>query len=293
MPNIFLEAIKGKWVVPKDTRTSFDGRTIIVTGANVGLGLEAALKFVQFGAQRVILAVRTLSKGDEAKKQIEAKTGRTNVLEVWHLDMLDYTSIKSFANRATRELERIDIACLNAGVVMESYKEGPYGYEQTMQVNVLSTALLALLLVPKLRASKTSTDTPVLEIVGSTNHFMVTKLDNETTPFAASNKREGYSPQTQYNVSKLYVMYLQSALLPLAANKETGKPDFYVTVVCPGATQSDLARDISAWYFQILLFFFRLLIARKTEEGARTYISGVDQGEKAHGRFWKDDQIRE
>ena len=293
MPNIWLEAVKGKWVVPKDTRPSFAGRTIIVTGANVGLGFEAALKFVQLGAEKVILAVRTLSKGDKAKKDIETQTGRKGVLDVWHLDMLDYTSIKSFSDRATRELERIDIACLNAGVVMESYNKGPYGYEQTMQVNVLSTTLLALLLIPKLRASKTATYTPVMEIVGSSNHFMVTKLHSEKEPFASYNKPKGYSPQDQYSVSKLFVQYVQSALLPLAMNKGTGQPDFYVTVVCPGATASDLARDISAWYFQIILFLFKHLIQRKTEEGARTYISGVDQGEKAHGRFWKDDQVRE
>ena len=293
MPNIWLEAIKGKWVLPKDTHPSFSGRNIIVTGANVGLGFEAALKFVQRGAERVILAVRTLSKGEKALEEIETRTGRKGVLEVWHLDMLDYASIKSFADRVTKELDRVDIACLNAGVVRMKYMESQYGYEETMQVNVLSTALLALLLVPKLRASKTATHTPVLEIVGSSNHFMVTKLEDETAPFEAYNKPEVFGTQTQYGVSKLFVMYIQSALLPLAENKETGTPDFYVTVVCPGATQSEIARDVTAWYFKIFLFFFRLLIARQTEEGARTYISGVDQGEKAHGRFWKDDRIRE
>ena len=293
MPNIWLETVKGKWVVPKDTRPDFTGRTVLVTGANVGLGFEAALKWVQLGAEKVILAVRTLSKGDEAKKQIETKTGRKGVLEVWHLDMMDYASIKAFADRATKELERLDIACLNAGVVMQSYKESPYGYEQTLQVNVLSTTLLGMLLVPKLRASKTATFTPVLEIAGSSIHFMISKLNNESAPFAEYNKDENYSPQTQYNVSKLFVMYAQTALTQMANNKETGKPDFYVTVICPGATQSDLARDITSWYFQIFVFIFRHLIQRKTEEGARTYISGVTQGEKAHGRFWKDDVIRE
>ena len=293
MVNIWLDALVGKWSVPKDSRPSFAGRTIIVTGANVGLGFEAALKWVELGAKKVILAVRTLSKGDEAKRQIESRTGRTGVLEVWHLDMLDYASIKAFADRANRDLDRIDVACLNAGVVMQSFKESPYGYEQTMQVNVLSTALLALLLVPKLRASKTGTYTPVLEIVGSSMHYTVTKLKSESAPFAAYNKPDRYSGQDQYAVSKLFVMYLQSALLPLANNKETSRPDFHVTVVCPGACESDLARDISAWYFRILLVLFRLLIQRRTEEGARTYISGVDQGERLHGRFWRDDQVRE
>jgi NAD(P)-dependent dehydrogenase (short-subunit alcohol dehydrogenase family) len=172
------EVIKGKWIVPKDTRPSFAGQTVIVTGANVGLGLEASVKFVQLGADKVVLAVRTLSKGEEAKKEIERRTKRSGVLDVWHLDMMDYDSIKAFADRATRELERLDIACLNAGVAMIDFKQSQYGYERTLQVNLLSTALLALLLMPKLRASKTATFTPVLEIVGSSNHFLASSPGN-------------------------------------------------------------------------------------------------------------------
>lgn len=293
MPNLWLDAVKGKWSLPKDTHPSFAGRIILVSGANVGLGFEASLKSVQLGAEKVILAVRTLSKGEAAQKEIETRTGRKGVLEVWHLDMLDYASIKSFADRVTQKLDRLDIACLNAGIVNGEYKPSPYGHEQVLQVNVLSTSLLALLLVPKLRASKTESFTPVMEIVGSSNHFMVSSFSSDTAPFAAYDKAKGYSPQTQYSVSKLFVMYAQLALVDLAKNKETGKPDFFVTVVCPGATESDLARDIDAWYYQVLLWLLRVLLQRKTEEGARTYISGVMQGEKAHGRFWKDDVIRE
>ena len=280
-------------MLPKDTRPSFAGQTVIVTGANVGLGLEASVKFVQLGAKKVILAVRTLSKGEEAKEEIERRTGVKGVLDVWHLDMMDYVNIKQFTDRATRERERLDIACLNAGVVMLDFKQSQYSYEQTLQVNVLSTTLLALLLMPKLRASKTAAFTPVLEIVGSSNHFMITKLNSETEPLASYNQPKGYFGPTQYSVSKLLLMYAETALAQLAMSKETGKPDFYVTVVCPGATASELGRDATAWYYKIVMFLFRLLVQRQTEEGARTYISGVTQGEKAHGRFWKDDVIRE
>lgn len=241
----------------------------------------------------MILAVRTLSKGEEAKRQIEQRTGRTGVLDVWHLDMMDYGSIQEFANRTTRELERLDIAVLNAGVAMIDFKQSQYGYEQTLQVNVLSTTLLALLLMPKLRASQTADFTPVMEIVGSSNHFMVTKLNSESEPLASYNQPKGYFAATQYSVSKLLLMYAETALAQLATNKDTGKADFYVTVVCPGATASDLGRDATAWYYRIGMLLFRIIAQRPTEAGARTYVSGVTQGEKAHGRFWKDDEIRE
>lgn len=120
---VVWDMLKNKWVVPKDTRPSFEGRNVIVTGANVGLGYEAAFKFVQLGANKVILAVRTLSKGEDAKRRIDAQAGRKNVTEVWHLDMLDYDSIKAFADKAN-ELDHLDVVCLNAGIVASKYGDG-------------------------------------------------------------------------------------------------------------------------------------------------------------------------
>lgn len=287
-----LDVLKNKWIVPKDTRPSFKGRNVIVTGANIGLGYETALKFVQLGANRVILAVRTISKGEEAKAKIDAQTNRKNVAEVWQLDMLSYDSITAFANRASREVDHLDVVCLNAGIISMPFQTVETGFEKTMQVNVLSTALLALLLIPQLKASKTASYTPVLEIVGSSNSWLIKKLANDETPFAAHNKQENYDPAGQYNVSKVFVNVIEEALVPIVTNKETGKPDVFVVVVCPGACRSELGRDAKAWYFRVALWLMGVLIQRTPEEGARTYVSGIEHAEKAHGRFWKDDKVK-
>lgn len=283
--------IKGKWVPPKDTKPDLTGRTIIVTGANTGVGYEAAVKFVALGAQKVILAVRTLSKGEDAARKIIQRTGRKGVVEVWELDMLDYSSIKAFAKRAETQLDKLDIAVLNAGIMKIAFTSSQYGWEQTMQINVISTTLLALLLMPKLKASKTDSYTPVLEIIGSGNQYMVKTLHSETTPLASYNQKEKYTGPIQYSVSKLFVMYVQHYLTQIANATPTSKPDTYVTVVCPGATKSDLARDGDAWYFRAFTAVFQFLIAKTTEEGSREYISGVDLGEKGHGKFWTQDMI--
>lgn len=65
---------------PKYPTASFQGRTVIVTGANTGLGQEAARHFVRLGASTLIIACRTVSKGEAAKKDIEQSTGRTGVI---------------------------------------------------------------------------------------------------------------------------------------------------------------------------------------------------------------------
>ena len=268
-------------------------RTVIVTGANTGVGFEAAVKYAELGAQKVILAVRTASKGEDAARKIIDRTGRKGVVEVWQLDMMDYDSIKAFAKRAETQLERLDIAVLNAGVMKNKFGTSKYGWEETMQVNVLSTTYLALLLLPKLKSSKTSSYTPVLQIVGSGNQYMVKSLKSETAPLAAYNEKVSYGGPTQYSVSKLFVMYVEEGLAEIA-NSPSGAPDSYVTVVCPGATMSDLARDASeAWYLRIFVAIFQTVVAKTTEEGAREYLSGVDLGEKGHGKFWTEDRISE
>ena len=60
----FWMMLRGRVIQPDDTRPDFTGRTVIITGANTGIGFEAAVKFVQLGAKKVILACRTVSKGE-------------------------------------------------------------------------------------------------------------------------------------------------------------------------------------------------------------------------------------
>ena len=128
----------------------FTDQTIIITGSNVGMGLEAARHFVRLDAAKVILAVRNLAKGIAAKEDIEASLPeRANVVEVWKLDLANYASTKAFAEKA-QGLERLDVVVCNAGICTYGFRIAE-DCESTITVNVISTFLLALLLVPKLR----------------------------------------------------------------------------------------------------------------------------------------------
>ncbi|KAL8846964.1 MAG: hypothetical protein Q9221_007977 [Calogaya cf. arnoldii] len=74
--------------------TPFTDQTIIVTGSNTGLGLEAARHYVRLGAAKVILAVRSLEIGAAAKESLEETENRVGVVEVWHLDLSSYDFVK-------------------------------------------------------------------------------------------------------------------------------------------------------------------------------------------------------
>ena len=100
--------------------TQHTGQTVIVTGSNVGLGLEAARHLTRLNAAKVILAVRSLEKGEAAKKSIEETTGRTGVVEVWQMDLSSYESVQQFVKKA-ESLNRLDVIVENAGIARDYY----------------------------------------------------------------------------------------------------------------------------------------------------------------------------
>lgn len=121
-PRAGLSLLYSQFFVNLPTPThSFASQTIIVTGANTGLGREAANHFVRLGASKVILAVRNILKGNEAKKYIEAQTAREGVVEVWELDLASYASVKAFAHQA-EGLNRLDAVLSNAGISVHEFE---------------------------------------------------------------------------------------------------------------------------------------------------------------------------
>ena len=150
----------------------YTGQTVIVTGANTGLGFEAARHFVRLDAKKVILAVRTPEKGEAAKKSILKSEKKTaDVVEVWKWDASSYQSSKDFAKRA-QSLERIDILVENAGIVTEQWRMMEEN-ESTITTNVVSPILHALLLLPMLRETSTKFDTtPRIVFTTSFVHWM-------------------------------------------------------------------------------------------------------------------------
>jgi ribosomal protein L30E len=153
-----MEIVRNKWgTLPAESTESFTGRTILITGATSGLGYAAAVKFAKLGASKIIITARDETKGEAVKTRLLAEVGEASEFEVWTLDMNSYDSITQFTQRIDKELEHLDVAILNAGVF-----------------NTLSTTLLGILLLPKLKKSKTYTGKiPILQFVNSGAHKTV------------------------------------------------------------------------------------------------------------------------
>lgn len=156
---------------PPHPTTDFTGQTIIVTGSNSGLGFEAVRHFTRLNAEKVIMAVRSLEKGEVARKSVEESTQRKGVVEVWALDLASYDSVKEFVKGAGT-LKRLDAVVENAGISGGSQWDMYEDNEALITTNVVSTFLLAMLILPKLRETSARFNvTPRLSILTSELHF--------------------------------------------------------------------------------------------------------------------------
>jgi len=220
---------------PPVPTASFQGKTAIVTGSNVGLGLEACRWMVRLGAARVILACRNVEKGKAAAKDIQATTScSSDILQVWHLDMSSYASVQAFSDRVKAELPRLDVLIANAGILTSKFRMTEDN-EETITTNVVSLSLLAFLLHPKLRETAMQYNTQAHFTVTASELYEVAKFNERKAPagqlFATLNNKSKANMRDRYNVSKLLEIFIikqMAVLFPVSSS------NVIVNCVAPG-----------------------------------------------------------
>lgn len=168
---------------------------------------------------------------------------------------------------------------LNAGLTKAKFELSPNGWEETVQVNVLSTVLLALLVLPKLNSSWTETWTPRLSIVGSGTHLRVQRFAglDEDNVLKSMNQPENFGGlNVQYGRSKLCVAYAVNELAELVGLKYpdgNGGSRVVVNHSCPGMCASDLGREFkNTLPMKLLSWAVYSTIAKTSEEGSRSIV---------------------
>lgn len=282
---------------------SFHGKTILITGATSGLGFEASLKFLQQGVSSLIISSRNHARGQQVKHELESRTGCTGAVEVWPLDMSSFQSVVEFASRVNSELKgrKLDVVILNAGIMHRHYTLSEDGWEDTLQVNTLSTALLAGLLLPTLQRQTSyevvaESDVPHLVVVSSGTAVRVRQKD--LLPPSSFSSASSYplleylnqpSTRKKYAISKLLIEYASRSLADQTFNPN-GSLDVIINTVKPGLCVSALGRQYTTrWYERWAAGMFSWLFARSAEVGGRVLVSACVQGYESHGKMWKGD----
>ena len=153
---------------------SFTGRTVVVTGANSGLGLITARELARAGAS-VVLAVRNTAKGDEAA------AGMTGDVRVARLDLQDLASIREFAAGFSGPQDTVDVLINNAGIMAVPYARTTDGFESQIGTNHLGHFALTNLLLPTI-TDRVVTVASVMHLVGRIN---LQDLNWKARPYSA------------------------------------------------------------------------------------------------------------
>ncbi|KZP18219.1 NAD(P)-binding protein [Athelia psychrophila] len=267
---------------------SYTGKTVIVTGSNIGLGKEAAKRYARLGAETVIIAVRSIEKGEAARSEIIRDTGcKDSTVQVWQLDLGSFESVQQFGARVNKELPRLDVLLENAGIATRGFRLAE-GYESTITVNVISTFLLFFLCLPKLKdTAQKHNIRPTATIVSSETHTFCPDLP-EADPadgkiLEALSDPHRANMATRYPTSKLLEVFCVRAFAEL---HPADKYPITVNTICPGLCHSELARE-AGWG----LYIMKLLLARGTEAGSRGLVYATQYGPESHGKWVYDNTI--
>ncbi len=207
------------------------GRTAFITGANSGIGFEAARVLAGQGA-RVLIGCRSAERATAARDRL-LEIHPTADVEIVSLDLANLASVREAAERVKQEA-RVDLLINNAGIMIPPREETADGFESQFGVNHLGHFALTGLLIDKVG------ETPGSRVVSvSSNAHKGGKID-----FDDINAEKSYGRIARYNMSKLanlvFIHELQRRLT--AAGAKT------IAVAChPGVSETELARYIPSW----------------------------------------------
>jgi NAD(P)-dependent dehydrogenase (short-subunit alcohol dehydrogenase family) len=167
------------------------GKTIVVTGANSGIGYEAARLFAGKSAH-VIIACRNKTKGNAAADKIRGEVEDASV-DVRELDLANLSSVRDFAAAFDRDHGALHVLCNNAGVMAVPQSTTADGFEMQLGTNHLGHFALTGLLMNKMLATPGSR---VVSVTSAVHH--VGKIN-----FGDLQSERSYSPWPAYAQSKL------------------------------------------------------------------------------------------
>lgn len=234
------------------------GKTVVITGANTGIGKETAVGLSEMGAT-VVLACRNRTKAEAAAAEIGARSGRADVHLV-DLDLADLDSVQACAEDLLTRFDRLDVLINNAGGELRTRTTTKQGFEATFGINHLGHFLLTTLLLDRIKASAPAR---IVNVSSVGHHFAFGGMPWDD--LQCENRR--YRANDTYCVSKLAnILFTRELAHRLPAHEVTAN-------AChPGAVRSEFAssEDMGRPYAALMTAIGPFLISSKS--GARTSI---------------------
>ncbi|XP_072103038.1 retinol dehydrogenase 11-like [Mobula birostris] len=234
-----------------------DGKTVIITGANSGIGKETARDLARRGA-RVIMACRDMARSEEVAEELRASTGNEQVL-VSQLDLASIQSVHGFAREIAETEGKVDVLINNAGAPIGPRQVTEDGFELQIGVNHFGHFLLTILLLEPLKRGAPSR---VINVASRAHHLGKIRFND-------INMNERYDSLLAHCQSKLAnVLFTRELAQHLQGAGVT------VNAVHPGLVWTNMLRCMM-WHQPL---FIRLMLVpfyfclKTPKQGAQTSI---------------------
>ena len=255
------------------------GKTILITGANAGIGLEAVTVLSSKGAN-TIMAVRNMEKGKEAVIEIKRKNPNAT-LELMHLDLSDFNSIRRFSEEFHKKHTQLHSLINNAGVMNPVKQElTKQNFEVQFGTNHLGHFLLTGLLFDILK------NTPKSRIVTQSSNVHKAESMKPDIHFDDLNWERSYDSFQAYAQSKLAnLLFTYELDRKLKANKL----DSIATAAHPGWTKTNL-QSTSGFFVNKIL---NNLLAQNVQMGALSILRAATEENLTGSEYFGPTKIKE
>ncbi|XP_024138416.1 retinol dehydrogenase 12 [Oryzias melastigma] len=257
------------------SKVRLDGKTVLITGANTGIGKETAVDLAQRGA-RVIMACRDMDRANKAAEDVRKRSGNGNVV-VKKLDLASLESVRQLSKEVLASEERLDILINNAGIMSCPQWKTEDGFEMQFGVNHLGHFLLTNSLLDLLKKSTPSRIVNVSSLAHEKGKIY----------FDDINLEKDYHPWKSYRQSKLAnVLFTRELAKRLQG---TGVTTYSLH---PGVIKTELGRHfmptISLWK-RVLFKPFSFFI-KSASQGAQTtiYCAVEEKLQNESGLYYSD-----
>jgi len=249
------------------------GKVVVVTGGNAGIGKEAAVDLARAGAT-VVITARDRERGRRALDDVRDRSGNQGV-DVMDLDLASFASIRRFADDLLGRVDRLDVLLNNAGLTLSKRSETEDGLETTFGVNHVGHFLLTKLLLDKLEANPGGA-----RVVNVSSHAH--KLARTGLDFDDLQTERSYAGFQVYCRSKLANVYFTRELSRRVGDGVT------VNALHPGFVRSEFARGGDTGPLYSLGVRIAAPFAISPEKGARTsvYLASSPEVEDVTGGYF-------
>lgn len=274
------------------SKKRLDGKVIIITGGNAGIGLETAKDLAKRGAE-IVIASRNLTKTQKVVDMIKKETSNDKI----HAKVLDLSlqkEVKRFAREILNQFPKIHFLINNAGLsgdIAERFFPNPKvkqgreltkeGHELRMATNFLGPTTLTELLLERIKESGSPNDVSRVIHVSSMGNVL-SKINPEDLDLMAV-RQSPFDVNLQYCNSKVMQLHYNCHLARELAHSNTESVALH-----PGAVRTDIFRDVSALGKLLMIDPMLWLLGKNPRQGAQTSIFCVVSEDKLNGKYLMD-----